>query len=84
MHAGNVVMLDDKYPHIRNIRDGTVIKLDVNNGVYTMDMWVRLDETSRGFSVGRDSEWLECQKQTCKTKEKSAAVRVKKVVCKKS
>ena len=27
-----------KNPHIRSNRDGTVFKLDVNNGVYTMDM----------------------------------------------
>ena len=40
VRSGNVVVLDEKNPHIRNIRDGTVIKLDVNNGVYTMDMWV--------------------------------------------
>ena len=38
VQAGNVGMLDEKKPHIRNNRDGTVIKLDVNNGVYTMDM----------------------------------------------
>ena len=38
VRAGNVVVLDEKNPHIRNTRDGTVIKLDVNNGVYTMDM----------------------------------------------
>ena len=37
--AGDVMGLDEKNPHIRNNRDGTVIKLDVNNGVYTMDMW---------------------------------------------
>ena len=43
-------MRDDKNPHIRNIRDGTVIKLDVNNGVYTMDMWICLDETDPAFS----------------------------------
>ena len=30
--AGNVVVLVEKNPHIRNNRDGTVIKLDVNNG----------------------------------------------------
>ena len=34
VQAGNVVVLDDKNPHIRNNRDGTVIKLDVNNGVH--------------------------------------------------
>ena len=33
-----------------NIRDGTVIELDVNSGVYTMDMWICLDETGPVFS----------------------------------
>ena len=33
VQAGNVVVLDEKNPHIRNNRDGTVIKLDVNSGV---------------------------------------------------
>ena len=45
MKAGNVAVLDEKNPHIRNTRDGTVIKLDLINGVYTMDIWVCLDET---------------------------------------
>ena len=45
VQAGNVVVLDEKNPHIRNSQDGTVIKLDVNRGVYTMGMWVCLDET---------------------------------------
>ena len=35
---------------IRCNRDGTVIKLDVNNGVYTMGMWVCFDETGPVFS----------------------------------
>ena len=48
--AGNVVVLDEKKPHIRNERDGAVIKLDVDNGVCTMDMWVCLDETCLVFS----------------------------------
>ena len=43
VQAGNVVVLDAKNPHIRNTRDGTVIKLDVNNGVYTMDMCICLE-----------------------------------------
>ena len=38
VQAGNVVVLDEKNPHIPHNRAGTVIKLDVNNGVYTMDM----------------------------------------------
>ena len=50
VQAGNNVVLDDKNQHIRNIRDGTVIKLDVNTGVYTMDMWICLDETGPVFS----------------------------------
>ena len=50
VRAGNIVVLDEKNPHIRNTRDGTVIKLDVNNGVYTMDMWICLDEPGPVFS----------------------------------
>ena len=50
VRAGNVVVLDEKNPHIRNIRDDTVIKLDVNSGVHTMDMWICLDETGPTFS----------------------------------
>ena len=50
VQARNVVVLDEKIPHSRNNRDGTVINLDVNNGVYTMDMWVCLDETGPVFS----------------------------------
>ena len=36
VQAGNIVVLDEKNPHIRNTRDGTMVKMDVNNGVYTM------------------------------------------------
>ena len=43
VQAGNVVVLDEKNPHIRNNRDGTVIKLDT-------DTWVCLDETGPVFS----------------------------------
>ena len=44
VQPGDVAVLDEKNSHIRN-RDGTVIKLDVNSGVYTMDMWVCLDNS---------------------------------------
>ena len=44
VRAGNTVVLDGRNPHIRNTRDGTVIRLDVNNGVCTMDVWICLDE----------------------------------------
>ena len=50
VQAGNVAVPDEKNRHIRNNRDGTDIELDVNNGVYTMDMWVCLDETCPVFS----------------------------------
>ena len=53
VQAGNTVVLDEKNPHIRNNRDGTVIKLVVNNGLYTMDMWICLDETGPFFSWQR-------------------------------
>ena len=50
VQAGNVVVLDEKNPHVRNNRDGTVIKLDVNSGVCTMDTWVCIDETGLVFN----------------------------------
>ena len=50
VHAGNVVVLDEKNPHIRENRDGTVIELDVNNGLYTLDLWVCLNEVGPVFS----------------------------------
>ena len=60
MQAGNFVVLDEKNPHIRNNRDGTVIKLDVNNGVYTMDMWemtsVTNEPTRPGAKCSRGGE----------------------------
>ena len=35
-----------------------MIKLDVNSGVYRIDMWICFDETGPvQFSAGRDSEW---------------------------
>ena len=51
VRAGNVVLLDEKNPQIRNIRDGTMIKLDVNSGVYTMNMWACLDENRSNFQL---------------------------------
>ena len=65
VRAGNVVVLDEKNPHIRNTRDGKVIKMDVNNGVYTMDMWICLDETVPVLSW-QDSEWSSRFRQACK------------------
>ena len=39
LQAGNFVVLNEKNTNIRNNRDGTVITLDVNNRVCTMDIW---------------------------------------------
>ena len=42
-----------KNPHIRDTRDGTMIEKDVNNRVYTMDMWIGFDGTCPVFSRQR-------------------------------
>ena len=42
--AGNMVVLNEKNPHIRNTGDGTMIKLGVRNRMYTLDTWICLDE----------------------------------------
>ena len=65
VRAANIVVLDEKNPHIRNNRDGTVIKLEMNSGVYTMDMWVCLDVTGPVFSW-QDGEWSKRFRQACK------------------
>ena len=48
--AGNIMVLEEGTRTFENTRDGTMIKLDVNNGLYTMDMWICLDETGPVFS----------------------------------
>ena len=55
VQAGNAVVLVYMNPHIRNNQDGTVIKLDLMKLVQ--------------FPAGKDSEGLECHKQTCKTRD---------------
>ena len=52
VRAGNVVVLDENNPHIRNNRYGTVVILDVNNGVYTGDVGVYRWNWS-GFQLAR-------------------------------
>ena len=44
-------MLDESNPHMWHMRDGTTVKLDVNSAVYTMDMWVCVDETGLVFKL---------------------------------
>ena len=46
-----MVVLDEKIPHSRNTRDGTMIKLNVNSGMYTMDMWICSDGQVRFFQL---------------------------------
>ena len=48
VRAGNIVVLDEKNPHIRNIRDGTVINLDVNGGALMKQVQFQLAETVSG------------------------------------
>ena len=66
VRAATSVVLDENNPHIRNIRDGTMIKLDVNDGVYTLDMGFALMKQVQ-FSAGRDSEWSSRFRQACKS-----------------
>ena len=83
VQAGNVVVLDEKNPHIRNKRDGTVINLDVNNGMYIMDMWVCLDEIGPVFQLARTVSGSSVTNKLVRP-GRSAGVRVKKVVQNKS
>ena len=48
--AGNIVVLDEKNPHIRNTGGGSMITLDVNNeqSVHKMDMWICLNFSWQG------------------------------------
>ena len=65
VRAGNTVVLDEKNPHMRNTQVGTVIKLDVNFGVCTMDMWISASMKQVQFSVDRDSKWSSRFRQGC-------------------
>ena len=40
VQVGNILVLADSNPHIRKTRDDTTVKLDMNSGIFTMDMWV--------------------------------------------
>ena len=43
------------------------IKLDVNNDVFSMDMWLCLDDTGQVFSPDRDSEEIKSHQRARKT-----------------
>ena len=73
VQAGNVVVLDEKNLHIRNNRDGTVIKLDVNNGVCSMDMWVCLNETGPVFQLARTNKLVRPRTKCRSESEESPA-----------
>ena len=47
VRARNIVVLDEKNPHIRNIRDRTMIKLDVNNERCVHNGYVDLPQRNR-------------------------------------
>ena len=65
VQAGNVVVLDEKNPRIRNNRDGTVFKLDVNSGEYTMDVWVCLGETGTNKLVRQVTKCSSGGEESC-------------------
>ena len=64
VRAGNTVVLDAKNTHIRNIRVGTVIKLDVM--VCTRWTFGFASMKQVRFSAGRDSEWSSRFRRACK------------------
>jgi hypothetical protein len=49
-NAGNIVNLDAKNPHIKNIKTGKVTKLRHKNGIFLLDVWVNTDITGPVFS----------------------------------
>jgi hypothetical protein len=48
--AGNIVNLDAKNPHVKNIKTGKVTKLRHKNGIFLLDIWVNTDVTGPVFS----------------------------------
>ena len=64
VRAGNIVVLDEKSPHLRNIRDGTIIKMDAKRIVHNGRGFASTKQVK--FSLGRESEWLNRLRQTCK------------------
>jgi hypothetical protein len=48
--AGNIVNLDAKNPHVKNIKTGKVTKLRHQNGIFLLDIWVNTDITGPVFS----------------------------------
>jgi hypothetical protein len=49
-NAGNIVNLDAKNPHIKNIKTGKVTKLRHKNGIFLLDIWVNTEVTGPVFS----------------------------------
>ena len=50
VRAGNVVVLDETESAHSKYSRRTTTELDVNSGVYTMDMWTCTEETGPVFS----------------------------------
>ena len=57
------MVFDDSNPHIRDARDGTTIKLDVNDDMYTMDKWVCF---ANKMSVSEDIMRHLCHRGACR------------------
>ena len=56
MRASNVVVLDERSPHIRNTRDGMTITLDVICGIYTIGQVGSELMEDAWFSSGGDND----------------------------
>ena len=61
VQAGRVVVLDEKNPHVRKQSRWHSHQAGCERGCASMKL-VR-------YSAGKDGEWLECNKQACKTED---------------
>ena len=59
----NIVVLDKMKTHVRNIRDGTMIKLDVNK---CAQLYGSASMKQVQFSADRGSKWANRSRQACK------------------
>ena len=56
VEAGNKVLLEDVNPRVINSRTGQVTMLQKVNGVFTMDLWIKVNRDTVSERLGRRSK----------------------------
>ena len=56
VEAGNKVLLGDVNPRVINSRTGQVTTLQKVNGVFTMDLWIKVNRDTVSERLGRRSK----------------------------